>query len=120
MVIKVSAQQSRITYLKYFRKAVAGNFADEPIQMISLNIKWLTSFGKRETNENYNNTTVQLQEPPLQTNDESCLRCNENRYHIAPQAIKRKRGGSFISQISSFHPKRVVFEDGRYILIKDF
>lgn len=55
MVIKVSAQQSRITYLKYFRKAVAGNFADEPIQMISLNIKWLTSFGKRETNENYNN-----------------------------------------------------------------
>lgn len=76
MVIKVSAQQSRITYLKYFRKAVAGNFADEPIQMISLNIKWLTSFEKRETNENYNNTTVQLQEPPLQTNDESCLRCN--------------------------------------------
>lgn len=43
----------------------------------------------------------------------------ENRHHTALQAMKRKRGGSFISQIPPFYPKSLVFEGGRYILIKD-
>lgn len=47
--------------------------------MMPLNVKWLTSLGQQvlqAIKKKYNNTTVQLQEAPLQTNNESCLRCN--------------------------------------------
>lgn len=89
-------------------------------------IKYGTDGHHREKNFMRNKTkneiaAIQLQEPPLQISDEGCLRCNMRTDILLLWPWKRKRGGSFISQISSFHPLGwcLKMADIFCILIKD-